>query len=73
MIIDPLPTPSSSDAMAFPAVVLATFGLGPCVIALVKLKFARGDQTVAETLAGSGSLYRRLLEPLAIAALGGVN
>ncbi len=38
-------------------------------VALLKLKFARGDQTVAETLGAAGTLYRRLLEPLAIAAL----
>lgn len=37
--------------------------------ALVRLRFARGEQTVGETLAGAGTLYRRLLEPLAIAAL----
>ncbi len=37
--------------------------------ALLRLKFTRGDQTVVETLAGAGTLYRRLLEPLAIAAL----
>jgi squalene-associated FAD-dependent desaturase len=36
---------------------------------LLRLKLARGDQSVAATLAGSGTLYRRLLEPLAIAAL----
>ena len=37
--------------------------------ALLKLKFARGDQTVSATLGAAGTLYRRLLEPLAIAAL----
>ena len=37
--------------------------------ALLKLKLARGDQSVAATLGGAGTLYRRLLEPLAIAAL----
>lgn len=37
--------------------------------ALLRLKLARGDQTVSETLAGGGTLYRRLLEPLATAAL----
>jgi squalene-associated FAD-dependent desaturase len=37
--------------------------------ALLRLKFAKGDQSVEKTLAGAGTLYRRLLEPLAIAAL----
>ena len=37
--------------------------------ALLKLKLARGDQTVAQTLTTAGPLYARLLEPLAIAAL----
>jgi squalene-associated FAD-dependent desaturase len=37
--------------------------------ALLRLKLAHGEQTVAETLAGAGTLYTRLLEPLAIAAL----
>ncbi len=37
--------------------------------ALLRLKLTRADQTVAETLSGAGTLYRRLLEPLAIAAL----
>jgi squalene-associated FAD-dependent desaturase len=37
--------------------------------ALLRLKFTRSDQTVSETLSGAGTLYRRLLEPLAIAAL----
>ena len=43
MRIDPLPTPSSSDAIAFPAVELAAFGFGPCVIAFVKLKLPVED------------------------------
>lgn len=38
-------------------------------LALLRLRLARGDQTVEATLATSGQLYRRLLEPLAIAAL----
>lgn len=38
-------------------------------LALLRLKLARGDATVAEVLGGAGALYRRLLEPLAIAAL----
>ena len=50
-------------ARAVPGARLADFA------ALLRLKFTRGDQTVAETLAGAGTLYRRLLEPLAIAAL----
>ena len=37
--------------------------------ALLKLKLARGEQSVAATLGGAGALYHRLLEPLAIAAL----
>jgi len=38
-------------------------------LALLRLKRARPHDTVAETLAGAGTLYHRLLEPLAIAAL----
>ena len=38
-------------------------------LALLKLKLARGEQTVEDTLTTSGRLYARLLEPLAIAAL----
>ncbi len=38
-------------------------------LALLRLKRARPHHTVSETLAGAGTLYRRLLEPLAIAAL----
>jgi squalene-associated FAD-dependent desaturase len=38
-------------------------------LALLRLKLARGDRTVADVLATTGPLYRRLLEPLAIAAL----
>lgn len=37
--------------------------------ALLRLKLARPHHTVSETLSGAGVLYRRLLEPLAIAAL----
>jgi len=37
--------------------------------ALLRLRLARGDASVAEVLGGAGALYRRLLEPLAIAAL----
>lgn len=38
-------------------------------LALLRLKLARGDRTVADVLTTTGPLYRRLLEPLAIAAL----
>lgn len=38
-------------------------------LALLRLKGARPNHTVSETLSGAGTLYRRLLEPLAIAAL----
>jgi len=38
-------------------------------LALLKLRGARGDEDVASVLGGAGVLYRRLLEPLAIAAL----
>ena len=41
----------------------------PEFVALLKLKLARGEQTVADILGGAGTLYRRLLEPLAVAAL----
>ena len=37
--------------------------------ALLKLRFARRDETVAATIGHAGQLYRRLFEPLAIAAL----
>lgn len=38
-------------------------------LALLRLKLARGDRSVADVLSTTGPLYRRLLEPLAIAAL----
>ena len=38
-------------------------------LALLRLRLARGDQTVGNVLATAGPLYARLLEPLAIAAL----
>ncbi len=38
-------------------------------LALLRLKLARPHHTVSETLSGAGVLYRRLFEPLAIAAL----
>ena len=37
--------------------------------ALLKLRFAGRDDSVAAAIGGAGQLYRRLLEPLAIAAL----
>jgi squalene-associated FAD-dependent desaturase len=38
-------------------------------LALLRLRRARGDDSVAKLLDDGGALYRRLLEPLAIAAL----
>jgi len=38
-------------------------------LALLRLRMERGDASVADVLGGAGTLYRRLLEPLAIAAL----
>jgi squalene-associated FAD-dependent desaturase len=52
-----------SPARSVPGARLSEFA------GLLQLKFTHGDQTVSETLAGGGTLYRRLLEPLAIAAL----
>ncbi|MCC6717085.1 MAG: FAD-dependent oxidoreductase [Acetobacteraceae bacterium] len=37
--------------------------------ALARLRFTRGDASVATVLDGAGALYRRLLQPLAVAAL----
>ena len=38
LVYVPVPSPSSSDAMASPAVLLATFGFGPWVKLWLKLK-----------------------------------
>ena len=40
--MEPLPTPSSSEAMLLPAVALAALGLGPCVMRLAESEVPRG-------------------------------